>query len=92
LNTQRGGAFTVSGWIAMALLSLAVAEGVYIRHLQDTLRQRFLHNFFHVGTPLQLPTTEIHGPSPKDDEFSFHAFPETREVCDGFNTICWIRI
>jgi hypothetical protein len=36
---QRGGALKISGWVAMLLLSLAAAEGVYIRYLQSELQQ-----------------------------------------------------
>jgi hypothetical protein len=33
MDSQRGGSFTVSGYIALALLALVVLEAAEIRHL-----------------------------------------------------------
>jgi hypothetical protein len=83
MNNQRGGAFRVSGFIALALLALAVVEAMEIRHL-------FKHRNIEIHTSsVQLPPTEIF---PADDYGVIHPFPEGREVCSGFNTICWTRI
>lgn len=83
MNTQRGGAFRVSGYIALALLALAVLEAAEIRHL-------FQHRNIEINTsPMHLPATRVS----KDDDYGvIHAFPEGREVCDAFNTICWQRL
>jgi hypothetical protein len=82
MNTQRGGAFRVSGYIALALLALAILKAAETRHL-------FRHRNFEIHTSsVHLPPTEIR----LSDEYSIHAFPEGREVCDGIDTICWIRI
>ena len=33
MDSQRGGSFTVSGYIALALLAICIFEAQYIRHL-----------------------------------------------------------
>jgi hypothetical protein len=86
MDRQHGGAFRVSGYIALALLALAVLEAAEIRHL-----------FKHRNIEIALPATQIHAPSSKtanqDDDYGvIHAFPEGLEVCSGFNTICWQRL
>ena len=83
MNKQRGGAFRVSGYIALALLALAVLEAAEIRHL-------FKHRNIEINTShMHLPATRVS----KDDDYGvIHAFPEGREVCGAFNTICWQRL
>jgi hypothetical protein len=76
----------------MALLSLAVAEGVYIHSLQDKLRQL-----------TQAPVAELFlGPDgelsdtppapPKPQEYGeVRIYPPESEVC-GFFSICTVKI
>jgi hypothetical protein len=70
MKIQCGGAFRVSGYIALALLALAAIEAAMVRHL-----------YSHRNIEITMPTS-----------YEYSAFPNGREVCDGFNTICWIRI
>lgn len=84
MDKQRGGSFTVSGWLAILLLAICALEAVSIRHL---LAHRQM-----VIQMSGLPALKISPPADDDDEYVTHAFPENREVCSGFDTICWIRI
>lgn len=85
-NSERGGGFTVSGYLALALLALCAAETAYAVHL---LRHRnIVINFGGNGHTPRLPPTRIHG----SDEYRTHTFPEGRAICSGFDTICYIRI
>lgn len=80
MNNQRGGTFTVSGWLALTLLALCAIEGVAIRHL--------LHH-----RAIEIHATSLGSRiTPKDDEYVTHCFPDDCEVCDAFNNICSIRI
>ena len=73
MKTQRGGAFRVSGYIALALLALAVLEAVQIQYL---LRHRKIE--------ISLPVTTIR----RNDYGVVHIFPPTRTVCTFADTIC----
>lgn len=86
MNKQRGGKLRVSGWLSLLLLALAIGEAGYIRYL---LKHRQIVIEMNIpAANLELPSTVIKPP----DEYVMHAFPEKRQVCDSFNTICWIRI
>jgi len=74
MKTQRGGAFRVSGYIALALLALAVLEAVQIRYL-----------FAHRKIKISLPATLVR---PNTDYGVVHIFPPTRTVCTFADTIC----
>jgi hypothetical protein len=73
MDKQRGGSFTVNGWLALLLLATAVAAGATSYYLGK-----------HRAIIIQLTHPVQHN--------GYHAFPEGRQVCSGFNTICWIRI
>ena len=56
MSNQRGGSFTVSGYIALALLALAGVEASYVVHL---LRHRAIEITFPV------PHTGVHATNPR---------------------------
>jgi hypothetical protein len=80
---QRGGAFRVNGFVALALLAVAVA-GSFYGYYQHT------HRIIELN--FTLPTHLPAHPAAKDDYGVTHVFPPERNVCDSFNTICWTRI
>ncbi len=79
----------ISNWIAVALLVLCTGEACLIRHL-------YAHRVIHIDltspAALQLSPMEIHADPYAEDYGVVHAFPEKREVCTSFDTICWVRI
>jgi hypothetical protein len=81
MDKQRGGSFTVSGWLALALLAAGAASAATNLYLAR-------HRTIEVSFPSE--PTEVH--PPKDDLYEMHAFPDGQEVCDSFDTICWIKI
>lgn len=82
MNKQRGGGFTVSGYVALALLALCVSEAAFIRHL-------YAHRVVHID--MMSPVSTVEAPV-SDDSYVTHTFPPRRVVCSGFNTICYISI
>jgi hypothetical protein len=88
MDKQRGGAFTVSGYIALALVALAIVEAALIRHLYT---HRVIQMHVHVAD-VELPGMQIHG-DPNRDYYVTHAFPNKNvSCCDAFNTICYTKI
>jgi len=82
MDKQRGGGFTVSGYLALILLALAATEAALIGHLY---RHRAIEIHMPVGTT-------VHGGS-SDDKYRIHAWPTNdRSCCDAFNTICYSNI
>ena len=93
MDKQRGGAFTVSGYIALALVALAILEAGMIRHLYSHRVMSITPNC--PAADMDLPPLVIKGHPPdvwQDDAYKTHAFPEKSNVCTRFDTICWIRI
>jgi hypothetical protein len=85
MDKQRGGAFRVSGYIALALLALAVLEAAEIRHL---LKHRNIEIYMkQVQEAIQFYSTD-----PADDYGVVHTFPPKRQVCTYNDTICYNRI
>lgn len=88
MNQQRGGSFTVSGYLALTLLALCAAEAATISYL-------FRHRAIQINmnenqrTQLTLPDTVV---TPDSDMYVTHTFPERRGVCTFTNTICHIKI
>jgi hypothetical protein len=80
MKLQHGGAFRVNGYLALLLLALAAgcAADAYYQHSHRTIEMH-----------ITLPTMQL---QKADDEYVTHAFPDIRDVCDSFDTICWIRI
>jgi hypothetical protein len=56
MEKQRGGSFTVSGYIALALLALATVEAVYVTHL---LRHRVIQIVMPHTPPAQIRGIDI---------------------------------
>lgn len=77
MNRQRGGAFRVSGWIALLLLALAVGEAASIRHL-------YRHRRIEITLPVPHAAS---GTYSKDADSGI--FPDGADVCDNFFAICW---
>jgi hypothetical protein len=96
MTNQRGGAFTVRTLIGLAILATALgaaSRAVYLdvhRTLEINCPELTAPYPLHRKTGFELPHTQIK--KKPADEFSFHTFPEGRNVCTGFDTICWIRI
>lgn len=92
MNQQRGGSFTVSGYLALTLLALCAAEAATISYL---FRHRAIQiNMSDIPFPGQihsvdLPDTVV---TPDSDMYVTHTFPERRGVCTFTNTICHIKI
>ena len=86
MDKQRGGSFTVAGWLAMTLLALCALEAVAIRYL---ITHRVVQLQVHVADR-GLPAMEIR--PPKDDSYVTHVFPKNRETCESYDTICYTRI
>lgn len=84
MDKQRGGSFTVSGWLALTLLATLAAVSMYTIHL---LHHRTIE--IKLGQVLQLGPTVIR---PKDDNYVTHTFPDGVAVCTFANTICYTRI
>lgn len=86
MNKQRGGSFTVSGWLALFLLTALAAVAAHDIYL---LRHRQIVINFRAQQVQTLSPTRVHG----DDSYETHVFPPTGgEVCTFANNICWIRI
>ena len=82
MDKQRGGGFTVSGYLALILLALAATEAALIGHLY---RNRTIEVHLPVGTT-------VHGGS-SDDKYRIHAWPtDDRSCCDVADTICYTNI
>lgn len=90
-HRQQSTRFTVSGWLAMLLLSLAVAEGALVRQLLAQNQQLKLQQLFHpaqLASP-PLPPTEIHALPARDHGL----FPGIYGVVCGTDpNICWVKI
>jgi hypothetical protein len=85
MDKQSGGSFTVSGWLALTMLAVLAAVSMYTVHL---LHHRAIEIKLSSAT-MQLGPTVIR---PTDDNYVTHAWPEGREVCTSFDTICYTRI
>lgn len=82
---ERGGSFTVSGWLALTLLAMFAAVSLYTIHLlhHRTIEIKMSEGV-HLGPTVVRPT---------DDYYVIHSFPtDYRANCDGFDTICYSRI
>jgi len=87
---QRGGSMKVSGYLAFALLALAIGEAAVINYLFHHRAMQFNVSAIHQGmTRVQQPDTVI---SPDSDAYAIHAFPSDREVCTFADTLCYIKI
>ena len=83
---QRGGAFKVNGFVALALLAAAVGSALY-GYYQHSHRVIEIHLTSATIKPNVWPAAE-------GDEFVTHAFPQDDggSVCTFVNTICHIKI
>lgn len=82
MNKQRGGSFTVSGWIALLAVACLAGSGVigFLERQPLTLQ---------CAATLQLSTTRIYASS---DYYHIQSWPTRRNSCDVANTICYTRI
>lgn len=85
MNYQRGGSFTVNGWLALLLLAAGLASAA-------TNIYRARHKCIEIVLPTQMLPTLVVTPEPAEEFGTVHAFPPGREVCDSFDTICWTKI
>jgi hypothetical protein len=92
MNRQRGGSMKVSGYLALALLALAVGEVATIRYL-------FQHRSIQINFPAAVsPQKRIQtSAAPVEDDtdsdyYVTHIFPPNRTVCSFDNTICYTKI
>jgi hypothetical protein len=93
MNKQRGGGFTVNGYLAMLLLAVAVASGAF---------NWYQHKHRTIEINVALPAMKIVGHTSRitdwdEDSYKTHVFPadtaEANKVCGAFNVVqCWIRI
>jgi hypothetical protein len=88
MDTQRGGAFTVSGWVALALLAVTVTAA-------STSYWLGTHRTLRISCPATLhlrPTVLRASPRWGEDSYKTHIFPADERVCTAFGNECWIRI
>jgi hypothetical protein len=80
LPDQKGGSFTVSGYLALVLLALGLIEAGEIYYLAT-------------HRTVQLELSAIKMSEVDSDYYVTHAWPSPNiSCCDAFNTICFTRI
>jgi hypothetical protein len=80
LPNQKGGAFTVNGYLALVLLALGLIEAAEVYYLAT-----------HRTIVFMVPKSVPQAPR-KSGSYETHIFPEGRDVCSAFDNICWTRI
>lgn len=83
-GAQRGGSFTVSGWVALLALAALAAVALYVMHNRHISPRCILYDTFHTSTETSHTSSS--------DYYETHTFPPGMPSCDVANTICYTRI
>lgn len=86
MNKQRGGQFTVSGWITLLLLLVMIGESVLINILASDIHALRMQQLMHPAR-LVLPDTTVGG----SDYYIPHAVDATQNSCND-TALCYIKI
>lgn len=84
---QRGGSFTINGWLGLLLLALCAAQGYAINRLLDQNQHLKLQLMYHQMMTADKPTGDA-------DVYTTHCFPQDENdcVCGSVGFICYTRI
>lgn len=86
---QRGGSFTVKGWVFMLLVAAFLASAALNLAYHHLLQQYQLNDLFQRSLVVALgPFTESDW---NEDTYAVHPLDESEPVCDAF-TPCYVRI